>query len=273
MKKFMVIAAALIIMVSSGCNSNSLQQVGNIQSDGSMRVTGEITSSYENYGGKVEIEFKVDGRKWQAEFYPDDSNNTTAAANWFKDAVGENAVFYGEVDDNNKLKVTKVFVRSKKITTDTKFAQPKKSKSVEVPTESPTEVITEASTETPTQITTESVINPNSQNKIYENDKFVFYFKGTKVSGNNLDVYFTIENKTTNTYLIQCDYLTLNKNTYNSVIMSHYVQGGTKSLVKTTIMDDFVDTEMKITSAGGQFRIYDESGEKIETIKINDNKF
>lgn len=296
MKKLLAfIAAALICVSCVGCNGNSsgvrdvtaAERSELINYDGLVSATGEISGAYQDSDGYIIIDFVAEGkdqyRTWHAQFKPERST-PEAAEYYFESHRDDVATFYGKFDTqrstrsaSNYLIVTEIMLNGRKITANKFFNDPPTETS---PTASPTtppaepltEAPTEAPTEPPTEAPTEASTEATAGTKIYEDDKFIFYFVKVEPSYDDLNTYFTVENKTKDTYLIQCDYITLNKKTYNFIILSDYVQGDTQSLIDPQINDDFVDTDLSVSSAGGQFRLYNQENGEYSTIKIPDTK-
>ncbi|MGO5112271.1 hypothetical protein ACTQ3M_05240 [Oscillospiraceae bacterium LCP25S3_E10] len=293
MKKLLAfIAAALICVSCTGCNGNNsgvrditaAERSELINYSGLVSATGEISCAYQDSDGYIIIDFVAEGkdqyRTWHAQFKPERST-PKAAEYYFESHNGDVATFYGKFDTqrstrsaSNYLIVTEIMLNGKKITANKFFNDPPTEAPpaeplTEAPTEPPTEPPTEAPTEAPTEISTKE----NAGTKIYEDDKFTFYFVKVEPSFGDLNTYFTIKNKTKSTYKIHCDYLTLNNSTYSNIYMSEYMQENTQSLVRAQIADDFVDTKMTVISAGGQFKLDNEDNdEDTITIKIPDTK-
>lgn len=292
MKKLLaIITAALICVSCAGCNgsNNGIRDITKaerselVNYNGSVSATGEISCAYQDVNGYIIIDFVAEGkdqyRTWHAQFKPGRST-PEAAEYYFESHSGDVATFYGKFDTqrstrsaSNYLIVTEIMLNGKKITANEFFNDPPTETSptappteplTEAPTEAPTEPPTEAPTEPPTEAPTEA---PTMGTKIYEDDKFIFYFVKTEPNYDDLNTYFTIKNKTKNTYKIHCDYLTLNNSTYSNIYMSEYMQENTQSLVRAQVTDDFVDTEMTVISAGGQFRLDNEDNDE-DTIII-----
>lgn len=271
MKKLLAVFTAALICVSCcSCGSNMYSDVTQmtrselIGYEGTVCTKGGITGAAQDKNGYVKISFTGNGQDWYAMFKSEVSS-PQAAENYFDSISGNTASFYGTFDTQrstrsakNYLQCTSVVFQGREITPYTQFDEP----TTQAPTEKPTQAPTEVPTEEP------------AGTKIYEDDKFTFYFVRVAPNGlGDLNAYFTVENKTKDTYLIQCDYITLNKKTYNFIILSSYIQGNTQSLIDPQVNDDFVDTDLSVTSAGGQFRLYNkDSDEHSITIKIPDTK-
>lgn len=285
MKKLLAFIAAALICVSCACcngNSSGVRDVTTAERgeligyDGLVSATGKISYAYQDDDGYIVIvlvaETKDEYNTWYAQFKPERST-PEAAEYYFESHSGDVATFYGKFDTqrstrsaSNYLIVTEIMLNGRKITANKFFNDPPTETS---PTASPAEPLTEAPTEAPTEPPTEAPTEaPTVGTKIYEDDKFIFYFVKTEPNYDDLNTYFTVENKTKDTYLIQCDYITLNKRTYNSIILSDYVQGDTQSLIDPEISDDFVDTNLSVTSAGGRFRAYNKSKDNDDMILI-----
>lgn len=277
-----IITAALICVSCCSCGSNMYSDVTQmtrselIGYEGTVCAKGGITGATQDKNGYIKISFTGNGQDWYAMFKSEVSS-PQAVENYFDSISGNTASFYGTFDTQrstrsakNYLQCTSVVFQGREITPDTQFDEPTTQAPTEKPTQAPKEVPTEKSTEAPTEISTKE----NAGTKIYEDDKFTFYFVRVAPNGlGDLNAYFTVENKTKDTYLIQCDYITLNKKTYNFIILSNYIQGNTQSLIDPQVNDDFVDAELSVTSAGGQFRLYNEDNDEHSiTIKIPDTK-
>lgn len=282
MKKLLaVITAALICVSCCSCGSNMYSNVTQmtrselIGYEGTVCAKGGITGAAQDKNGYVKISFTGNGQDWYAMFKSEVSS-PQATENYFDSISGNSASFYGTFDTQrstraakNYLQCSSVVFQGREITPYTQFDEPATQAPTERPTQAPTEVPTEKSTEAPTEISTKE----NAGTKIYEDDKFTFYFVKVEPSFGDLNTYFTIKNKTKSTYKIHCDYLTLNNSTYSNIYMSEYMQENTQSLVRAQIADDFVDTKMTVISAGGQFKLDNEDNdEDTITIKIPDTK-
>lgn len=282
MKKLLaVITAALICVSCCSCGSNMYSDVTQmtrselIGYEGTVCAKGGITGATQDKNGYIKISFTGNGQDWYAMFKSEVSS-PQAVENYFDSISGNTASFYGTFDTQrstrsakNYLQCTSVVFQGREITPDTQFDEPTTQAPTERPTQAPKEVPTEESTEAPTEISTKE----NAGTKIYEDDKFTFYFVKVEPSFGDLNTYFTIKNKTKSTYKIHCDYLTLNNSTYSNIYMSEYMQENTQSLVRAQIADDFVDTKMTVISAGGQFKLDNEDNdEDTITIKIPDTK-
>ena len=282
MKKLLaVITAALICVSCCSCGSNMYSDVTQmtrselIGYEGTVCAKGGITGATQDKNGYIKISFTGNGQDWYAMFKSEVSS-PQAVENYFDSISGNTASFYGTFDTQrstrsakNYLQCTSVVFQGREITPDTQFDEPTTQAPTERPTQAPKEDPTEESTEAPTEISTKE----NAGTKIYEDDKFTFYFVKVEPSFGDLNTYFTIKNKTKSTYKIHCDYLTLNNSTYSNIYMSEYMQENTQSLVRAQIADDFVDTKMTVISAGGQFKLDNEDNdEDTITIKIPDTK-
>lgn len=282
MKKLLaVITAALICVSCCSCGSNMYSDVTQmtrselIGYEGTVCAKGGITGATQDKNGYIKISFTGNGQDWYAMFKSEVSS-PQATENYFDSISGNSASFYGTFDTQrstraakNYLQCSSVVFQGREITPYTQFDEPATQAPTERPTQAPTEVPTEKSTEAPTEISTKE----NAGTKIYEDDKFTFYFVKVEPSFGDLNTYFTIKNKTKSTYKIHCDYLTLNNSTYSNIYMSEYMQENTQSLVRAQIADDFVDTKMTVISAGGQFKLDNEDNdEDTITIKIPDTK-
>ena len=282
MKKLLaVITAALICVSCCSCGSNMYSDVTQmtrselIGYEGTVCAKGGITGATQDKNGYIKISFTGNGQDWYAMFKSEVSS-PQAVENYFDSISGNTASFYGTFDTQrstrsakNYLQCTSVVFQGREITPYTQFDEPTTQAPTERPTQAPKEVPTEESTEAPTEISTKE----NAGTKIYEDDKFTFYFVKVEPSFGDLNTYFTIKNKTKSTYKIHCDYLTLNNSTYSNIYMSEYMQENTQSLVRAQIADDFVDTKMTVISAGGQFKLDNEDNdEDTITIKIPDTK-
>ena len=276
-----IITAALICVSCCSCGSNMYSDVTQmtrselIGYEGTVCAKGGITGATQDKNGYIKISFTGNGQDWYAMFKSEVSS-PQAVENYFDSISGNTASFYGTFDTQrstrsakNYLQCTSVVFQGREITPDTQFDEPTTQAPTERPTQAPKEVPTEESTEAPTEISTKE----NAGTKIYEDDKFTFYFVKVEPSFGDLNTYFTIKNKTKSTYKIHCDYLTLNNSTYSNIYMSEYMQENTQSLVRAQIADDFVDTKMTVISAGGQFKLDNEDNdEDTITIKIPDTK-
>lgn len=285
MKKLLaVITAALICVSCCSCGNKPYSDVTQVPRseligyEGTVCAKGGITGAAQDKNGYVKISFTGSGQDWYA-IFKSDVSSPQAVENYFDSISGNTASFYGTFDTQrstraakNYLQCTSVVFQGREITPDTQFDEPTTQASTEKLTETPTQAPTETPTEEPTEAPTETPTEATVGTKIYEDNKFIFYFVKTEPSYDDLNTYFTVENKTKDTYLIQCDYITLNKKTYNFIILSDYVQGNTQSLIDPQINDDFVDTNLSVASAGGQFRLYNQENGEYSTIKIPDTK-
>lgn len=280
-----VITAALICVSCCSCGNKPYSDVTQVPRseligyEGTVCAKGGITGAAQDKNSYVKISFTGNGQDWYAMFKSDVSS-PQAVENYFDSISGNTASFYGTFDTQrstraakNYLQCTSVVFQGREITPNTQFDEPTTQAPTEKLTETPTQAPTETPTEEPTEAPTETPTEATVGTKIYEDDKFTFYFVKVEPSFGDLNTYFTIKNKTKSTYKIHCDYLTLNNSTYSNIYMSEYMQENTQSLVRAQIADDFVDTKMTVISAGGQFRLDNEDNdEDTITIKIPNTK-
>ena len=113
--------------------------------------------------------------------------------------------------------------------------------------------------------TDNTIPSPGSREKLYSDANVEFYFGYAEnyrysSSGDRIEVYLMVRNKSSKTLLIQNDTIIIDRRSYNNTIVSDPILPYSMGYIDVTVRDYAGVSPSSITTVGGDFRIIDDNG-------------